>query len=156
MIKFNKKDLKHDFADPMSDFAEKLKTKKKRNIPRLIWEKYEHPYKVDAPKRPQEESWGEEDDGDQAVQQLLLTPFGAMPVNDSNNPDKLFNLYIVHTNFPISQPIMDVTFDVPGIESVDVFTKYRMRIGIGKAFKEGEVRTNLAQAIQEKYGIKNT
>jgi hypothetical protein len=79
---------------------------------------------------------------------LLMTPMGFVPMTEWNNPGKIFNFWIAHTNFRITEEIQDIIDKTDGVESLDVFSPYRWRIAIGHAFNSIDVkelvRTNLS------------
>lgn len=70
----------------------------------------------------------------------VIGPLGIIPLREDNLPGKLFNFWMGHTNFDLSEPVVDAIQAVPGVETLDVFTRYRFRLGIGKAFKQDEVK----------------
>lgn len=54
-----------------------------------------------------------------------------------------FNLWIIHTNFPIMELDIDLIQMVPGVESLDIFSQYRLRIGIGNLFLQEKVQKDI-------------
>jgi hypothetical protein len=64
---------------------------------------------------------------------------GILPYNSANICLKNFNLWIGHTNFSISASIANIIESTDGVETLDVFTRYRFRIGIGKVFSDSSV-----------------
>lgn len=79
---------------------------------------------------------------------------GVIPLNEHNIPSKVFNFWMGHTNFILGLIEVNTIEDVPGVESLDIFTRYRFRLGIGKAFDEDEVmediENNLCQSTKSK------
>lgn len=73
--------------------------------------------------------------------QEFITPMGRFP--------KDFRLWFGHTNFNLSKKRIKTIENVPGVESLDVFSPYRFRIGIGLAFDQTDVRLN----IQKEFGV---
>lgn len=78
---------------------------------------------------------------------LAITQIGVIPFYENTLPSKLFKFYEGHTNFSISQKIADIIDKTEGVETLDVFTKYRMRISVGKMFDSKEVRKNIQDRI---------
>ena len=78
---------------------------------------------------------------------MMIGPAGAFPLHESSFPGELFNLWMVHTNVDLSGEIKDAIMGVPGVETFDIFTRYRSRIGIGKVFNEQEVKDGVKAAI---------
>ena len=55
----------------------------------------------------------------------VITPVGVQPIDQNYTP---FNIYIGHTNFPISQYVSDLIKSIPGVEYFGVITCYRFKI----------------------------
>ena len=58
-----------------------------------------------------------------------------------------FDCWIGHTNFNITTSIKDKLNEVNGIEVLNVISRYRFFIGIGKMFKFSEVRKDIENYI---------
>ena len=65
---------------------------------------------------------------------MLIGPMGFVPLNEHNLPSKVYNFWMGHTNFHITPIVRSQIKSTPGVESLDIFTPYRFRISIGKAF----------------------
>lgn len=78
---------------------------------------------------------------------VIMTPMGIIPYTDNTASNKIFNLWIGHTNFDITTPISQIIETYPGIETLDVFTRYRFRIGIGKLFNPGTIMSTLTNDL---------
>lgn len=76
-------------------------------------------------------------------QKFMITPMGVMPITDNTISTKIFNFWTGHTNFNISRNIANTIQNCEGVESLDIFTRYRFRISIGKAFKDSEVMNTI-------------
>ncbi len=70
---------------------------------------------------------------------VIVGPMGIISLSEGVNLEEIYNFYIMHTNFDITYDIKDKLEKLDGIESLDVFTRYRARIGIGLAFNEHRV-----------------
>lgn len=77
----------------------------------------------------------------------ILSPMGLIPYNEYTASSKIFNFWVGHTNFSISKPIADLIESVDGVEILDVFTRYRFRIAIGKVFEDKVVMVNINNSI---------
>lgn len=148
----------------------------KQNIqPSIVWEKWQDPFKPDySPTHEtpndfvdQAEFFDDinnnhdnttsefesdiEDDTQPQVRKFkaLVTPFGIIPYDSAHGIDNIFNFWIGHTNFDITQPICSVIEQTPGVETLDIFTRYRFRIGIGKLFLSGSVLSNVTNRTME-------
>ena len=72
---------------------------------------------------------------------------GIIPVNDNTASGKLFNFWVGHTNFDISKKIANIIEKTDGVETLDIFTRYRFRIAVGKAFDDSEIMRNINKTI---------
>ena len=130
----------------------------------IVWEKWVDPYlqtiQDSAPT-------GDEDDEDLeeeyledeeeleeygAVDKLgkfraIATPMGIIPINESTASGKIFNFWVGHTNFDITNALALIIEETPGVETLDVFTRYRFRIGIGKAFHDSKVMRDINSRV---------
>lgn len=79
----------------------------------------------------------------------LITPMGMIPLHEKTACTKIFKFWIGHTNFDITSNIASIIEKIDGVEVLDVFTRYRFRIAIGKAFKDRNVMSNIQKAIYE-------
>jgi len=85
--------------------------------------------------------------------QTIFTPFGVLPLTEQSLASSYFKFWVGHTNFKITPKFHRIMSNVEGVESIDVFTPYRFRIGIAKLFKDrtvmSQVRKNMVDYIQE-------
>ncbi len=77
----------------------------------------------------------------------VVGPMGIVPIHENNLPSKLYNFWMGHANFGITNDIEKKISLAPGVESVDVFTRYRFRIAVGYAFDQDEVKKGVEQAV---------
>lgn len=80
---------------------------------------------------------------------VIATPMGIIPVNDNTLSGKLFNFWMGHTNFNITPKVADIIEKTDGVETLDIFTRYRFRISVGKAFDDSEVMRNINTMVYE-------
>lgn len=73
----------------------------------------------------------------------IIGPMGIIPLRESNMPSKLYNLWMGHTNFDLDENSVEAIQRVPGVESLDIFTRYRFRIAFGRAFEAEDVREQI-------------
>ena len=121
--------------------------------PKIIWEKWVDPFGEDI----DEASWnnyGEDNNTDifdqaelkdrlQKPIKVIASPMGIIPYNEYTASGKIFNFWVGHSNFNLSKDIIDKIEKIQGIEILDVFTRYRFRIAIGKSFIDNEVMNNI-------------
>jgi hypothetical protein len=81
---------------------------------------------------------------------VIATPMGIIPINENTASGKIFNFWMGHTNFNITNAIVTTIENTDGVESLDVFTRYRFRIAIGKAFDDSFVMRNINDNV---YGL---
>lgn len=79
----------------------------------------------------------------------IITPMGMIPLHEKTACTKIFKFWIGHTNFNITHSIADIIEKIDGVEIFDIFTRYRFRIAIGKAFKDRNVMQNIQEALYE-------
>jgi len=85
----------------------------------------------------------------------IITPFGIMPYDEYNSIGRSFNFWIGHTNFDITNNIVDIIELASGVETLDVFTRYRFRIGIAQLFTSADVMSDITNGVYkylDKYG----
>ena len=83
---------------------------------------------------------------------VMATPMGIIPVTENTASSKIFNFWVGHTNFNISRKIAQIIEDTSGVETLDVFTRYRFRIAIGKVFTDSNVMKNINDNVYEYLG----
>lgn len=79
---------------------------------------------------------------------IIASPMGMIPYNEYTASSKIFNFWVGHTNFNISKPIADTIEKCAGVELLDIFTRYRFRIGVGKCFVDKEVMQEINDSIE--------
>jgi hypothetical protein len=77
----------------------------------------------------------------------INTPMGIIPYAEQTASGKIFNFWIGHTNFNITEPIQNIIEHCVGTESLDIFTRYRFRIAIGKLFTERDIMADINNRI---------
>jgi len=89
------------------------------------------------------------DDEDMEMRPIkaIATPMGIIPYNELTAPSSLFNFWVGHTNFDITKKIVDIIEKSDGVEILDIFTRYRFRIGIGKCFNDSETMKSINDEI---------
>jgi hypothetical protein len=78
---------------------------------------------------------------------FIATVMGHIPLTEYTHPSKIFNFWVGHTNFNITEDIFDIIEQVDGVEILDIFTRYRFRIGVGKMFESGKVKRDIRKAV---------
>lgn len=78
---------------------------------------------------------------------VIATPMGIIPVTENTISSKIFNFWIGHSNFDITHRIAGVIEETDGVETLDIFTRYRFRIAIGKAFDDSSVMRDINNRV---------
>ena len=96
------------------------------------------------------------DDGKEPIysinpMKIVNTPFGLLTMTDGASACKHFDFWILHTNFDITPIVARAIELVSGVETLDVLTRYRVRIGFTRSnlFNTKEVKKNVEQAVLE-------
>lgn len=133
--------------------------------PLIIWEKWVDPFGRDT----DEAKWTDynndikdldniiEDEDDKPTPQNILnnsikviaSPLGLIPYNEHTASGKIFNFWLGHTNFNISLRVKNIIEDCDGVEILDIFTRYRFRIAIGKCFNDSEIMKHINDIVYE-------
>jgi hypothetical protein len=100
----------------------------------IKWEKFRNPLTV----------VGAEDDGERVM--IRSTPFG--PEALRLNPDfPSEQVYIGHTNFDIDEEVKNAIENTEGVEILEIYSSYRMRVTIGKAFNPKRIRRMIRRKL---------
>lgn len=74
---------------------------------------------------------------------VMATPMGIIPVTENTASGKIFNFWTGHTNFNITRRIASIIEETEGVETLDIFTRYRFRISVGKAFDDSSIMRSI-------------
>lgn len=127
------------------------------NNPKIIWEKWTDPYGIDHNDIVDYDQYINEDQEINTYKikhnHVLLTSMGMIPYNESTDCCKIFNFWIGHTNFNLSSRIAQIIQDVDGVETLDIFTRYRFRVSFGKAFIDRDIMNSINTTISSVFDI---
>jgi hypothetical protein len=126
---------------------------------KFVWEKWVDPFgtnlnEVEFPGY--DKPFYEEDEDNPEFQfhaphghPIIPTPFGMLSMTEHTKAANKFDFWMLHTNFDITEGIKSIVASIPGVESVEVFTRYRMRIAFPRSglFDTAKVKTNIQNAI---------
>ena len=87
------------------------------------------------------------DESNLKTQVLVSHNLGVFAINENSVSSKIFNFWVGHTNFSLSSPIVNIIEQTDGVETLDIFTRYRFRIGIGTLFKAGSVFSDIEERV---------
>lgn len=121
---------------------------------KIVWEKWVDPYFQDAESEAQWSNYQEPEDDEESEEMqptekmfVISSPMGIIPYNEYSAPSKIFNFWVGHANFDITEKIAKIIEQSRGVEILDVFTRYRFRIAIGKGFQDRDVMNVINNSI---------
>jgi hypothetical protein len=80
--------------------------------------------------------------------QVMHTPFGALSMLSNTIASNQFDFWWMYSNFDITNDIRDRIKKVPGVETLEVYTRYRARVGFPKSgFFEGNQIMSAIQGV---------
>jgi hypothetical protein len=128
--------------------------------PLIIWEKWVDPFGENMEDAKWTDYNNDIDDSTEMFNEeykkhigkpirVIASPLGLIPYNEYTASSKIFNFWLGHTNFNISENIKNIIENVSGVEILDIFTRYRFRIAIGKCFNDSETMATISTSIIE-------
>lgn len=128
----------------------------------IKWEFYHNPFKVDCDVGDEVDHHNGDDESEfedstpwqQSKKSLsrkpfrvLMTTFGMIPLTEDLLENKNFKLWIGHTNFSISVSDATKLAEVPGVEAVKFFSRYRFLVLIGTCFTTSQVKLDIQATL---------
>ena len=121
----------------------------------IVWQKWLDPFGNDEENHDFiDDNYDEDDDdssdtfnGPMRPMKAIATPMGIIPYTENTASGKIFNFWIGHTNFNITSDVAYEIENADGVETLDVFTRYRFRIAIGKVFDESKVKFDISKNV---------
>jgi hypothetical protein len=92
------------------------------------------------------EGYKEAEDFD--IRPVVPAAMGYIPISIYGDWPANFNFRVAHTSFTLSRSVRKALKAVPGVETLDIMTRYRCRIGIGKCFEADKVEEAIEEALQ--------
>jgi hypothetical protein len=93
------------------------------------------------------------DGGPMRSRPFVITPGGAVPLKIHADLVRNFDFWIGHCDFQLDAEKSNqrsheiIIKEVPGVETLDVVTRYRFRVGIGLNFDSATVRRSIEKAL---------
>ena len=124
---------------------------------KIVWEKWKDPLSMEKDEWfPEEEKEGEPQFGESYEEELVevspahlfMSNMGVVPHNPMESINKMFNFWTGHTNFSITAEMAHRMEKIEGVEVLDILTRYRFRIGVGKLFKDGNVMNQVQDIVR--------
>lgn len=123
---------------------------------KFVWEKWKDPL-LSNYEETEYPGYDLDEDGNEipihtaSRQPVLHTPFGVVSVLNDAMAANTFDFWIMHTNFDIKEGIARVIEQVAGVETLEVYTRYRVRIGFPRSnlFRPRDAMHEIEVAILE-------
>ena len=84
----------------------------------------------------------------------VMTPYGMLPLTDDTLASRKFKFWVGHSNFRLTEDYYTVIGHTEGVETLDILTPYRFRIGVGKMFVDRTVMNEVRNKMVEHVGSK--
>lgn len=117
------------------------------NKPRIAWIKWKDPMSDDAQEEQETQDDFLEEPKDKKSYKVMMTSMGMVPIPEYSLASKTINFWTFHTNFNITNDVVAAVEKTPGVETLDVYTRYRGRVGIGMMFNPEDVRNRINASI---------
>jgi len=124
---------------------------------KIQWLKWEDPLEPKkrlkaefSEEQEQKDSFDYEEDENAKHVRLISGPYGLIPLNEHGLSNKLYKLWVGHTNFDITPKIVSAIEQINGVEILRVWTRYRFWIGIGNMFDVEIVQKQIEDKICNK------
>lgn len=131
------------------------------NKRKIVWEYWKNPFGDDSDEFVSEEEadvgvFDDDDEKDVRIRPVFVTPMGFVPIHSFQSFTEHFQFWVGNTNFDITPSIRDTIEQVPGVEILDILTRYSFRIAVGKVFDGGEVKAAIQRSLDAMPPIKGT
>lgn len=134
--------------------------------PLIVWEKWVDPFGFDTDNEITDPFFDDESETEENTDtetelvehhfikktkniRVISTPMGLIPMEETVPSGKIFNFWTGYTNFSVTKNIAYIIEKTDGVESLDIFTRYRFRVGVGKLFEDGEVMRNINSKVYD-------
>jgi hypothetical protein len=123
---------------------------------KIKFEYWQNPFDTDKPEWVDESeadvvdkaaAWEPEPVKANPTRPVIPTAMGPIPITPYFNFGRAFEFWMGHTNFPIMDDVAEVLDEVPGIEMLDIITRYRFRFSVGHLFTGAEVKASIQEAL---------
>ena len=137
-----------------------------KKAPIIVWEKWVDPLGLEQENQYEENFFDDEENDESELLggsssefddrqkppksvRVISTPMGFIPMDQTMPAGKIFNFWMGHSNFNITKPIAYIIEKTNGVETLDIYTRYRFRIGVGKLFEDGDVMREINSKLYE-------
>lgn len=85
--------------------------------------------------------------GEMQTKKIMPTPFGLAVIDNSLNPFRKIQFFQFHTDFYLTQKILNIIETTPGVETLRFLTPYRGILSVGKIFNSTDVRREIERRV---------
>jgi hypothetical protein len=112
---------------------------------RIAWESQ---HIEEEPESDEEDGYEDEEDFSLPIGKMMATPMWLFNVDDKMaNVYHQFDIWMGHTNFWITEEIVNLIQTTPGVELLRIISPYRFIVAPGKMFNWTDVRTLITDRI---------
>jgi hypothetical protein len=86
---------------------------------------------------------------DDTIVPCLSGPMGIIPIHEGNTPSANYNFWMGDCDFDLTFGVVEKIEMVRGVETLDIFTRYRFRVAIGRAFDPKTVMQSIEEAVND-------
>lgn len=120
----------------------------------IIFEEFKSTLKRSESNKNEEDDYDEDDENEYPIKLKELAYIQASHMQqpfhpEMVDPDKHFKLWTIYTKVPLTTKLCLKIENVVGVESLEVISKYRARIGIAPLFKDGLVMMSIKSLIHQ-------
>ena len=87
------------------------------------------------------------------IPSLVTTPMGMYQLHDKMNIMNQFDCWMGYTNFDITTSVQEVLESVEGVELLEVMSRYRFFLGVGKLFNFPDVRISIEEQLCDNFEL---
>ena len=87
------------------------------------------------------------------IPSLVTTPMGMYQLHDKMNIMTQFDCWRGYTNFDITTSVQDALESVDGVELLEVMSRYRFFLGVGKLFNFSDVRRDVEEQLCDNFEL---
>jgi hypothetical protein len=128
---------------------------------KIVWEAWVDPYHGNANdfgidssinQQPTNDLFSEENSDTVfgiEPKKIIGTPYGLLSVTEDTLVSSKFEFWVLHTNFDITKDFIQKLEQIPGIETIETFTRYRLRVGFPKTpfFNTSDTKYKVSKLI---------
>jgi len=122
---------------------------------KIAWEKWNDDIIEDEARELIMDQFEEEDEDEvleafaflEKIPKLVSTPTGIYQLHDKMSVLNQFDCWLGYTNFDITKKVKSTLERAEGVELLDIMSRYRFFIGVGKLFNFSEVRRDIESIL---------